>query len=136
MSCRVLGVYVKKIGTSSSIAFCLTLMICRGEGHKDCNRYISYILVGYNLIFSTAARYWGSVGISPTGPVEQNDAVVRRSLDSSEFLEGFDQELLDSGLEFDGLEERLLSELDISKRDTDPAVKLHATIKGIRRRKM
>ncbi|KAB8235685.1 uncharacterized protein BDW43DRAFT_309020 [Aspergillus alliaceus] len=101
MSCSVLGVYVKKIGTSSSIntflngAFCLTLMICRGEGHKDCNRYISYILVGYNLIFSTAARYWGSVGTSPTGPVEQKDAVVRRSLDSSEFLEGFDQELLE-----------------------------------------
>ncbi|KAJ5330436.1 hypothetical protein N7476_000219 [Penicillium atrosanguineum] len=134
IDCRKYGNTIMRIGTSSAVVAFIHLgtnyaqQVCNNEGATHCVKYVGYVQGALDILFVALAYVHGSVGVSTTN--EQSsfvDGAVRRDLSSSPSWEGLDQALQNDGWKFDVLEQIDISNLTLSKRDSDPTL-VHRSI--------
>ncbi|KAJ5088932.1 hypothetical protein N7532_007616 [Penicillium argentinense] len=102
--------------------------VCEQEKAVQCVKYVGYVQHGLDGLFLVMGFMHGSIGLNKNDYQQSfGDGAVKRDLSSSPDWNLLDQVLRSEGWKFDSMEQINVSNVTVTKRDSDPSL-VHRTI--------
>ncbi|KAJ5369710.1 uncharacterized protein N7496_005802 [Penicillium cataractarum] len=134
IDCQRIGNTILRIGTSAAVVAFVHLgtdyaaYVCEQEAAERCVRYVGYVQHALDAIFLVMGYMHGSVGTSTTNQQQSFESgSVRRDLPSNTMWDALGPALQSDGWKFDTMEQIDVSNVSLTKRDSDPSL-VHRSI--------